>query len=475
MATPSTNIITALGANDIDTKTLTTNLVDAVRAPRQKLIDNSKKQVDVAISTTALLKSAISTLQSTASQLGSVDNLNKLQISNSEAGSVGVAAGGYGAAIPGNYTVNVTQLAKAQRTVSKLGFPNSSYKFDADFTVSVGSASGVKTLVIKKDQTITDLVYAINGSKSGVTARLLNTGESANPYKILLQGATGSGNDFTVNDNAAISDGVGGSSTIFDFADTSLTTQAAQNAEFELNGIKMVRPTNTVVDAIDGLTLQLSRKTLTAAQIDVAYDASQVTDAVANFVESFNYVTDIIVRATGQAKVGDDIAGTLQNNSTVRSIRNSLRGKITGISSTPGASVTNWADLGVELDRNGVLQFDKTTFVRKYTSAPQDAIKAISNNAKSPYLASGEKSGLSGDVAVTAYRILKSGGLIPAMTTSNDGQSAKITERQSKLDDDMAKLTAQYEKQFASLNAVLANFKSTQQRLSSMLNTNKSN
>jgi len=475
MVTSTTNVINALGATDVDTKTLTTNLVDAVRAPRQKLIDNTKKKVDVAISTTGLLKSAINALQTTATQLGSVENLNKLQITNSESGSIGVTPGGVGAAIPGNYTVSVTQVAKAQRTVSKIGFPSSSYQFGSDFTLNIGSPASPKAVEIKKDQTVTDLIYAINASDSGVTARLVNTGNSENPYKILLQGKPGEANNFTVTDTAVVSDGDSGLSTIFDIAASELTTQTAQNAIFELNGIRMIRSSNTVTDAIDGLTLQLSRATTSSAQIDVAYDATQVTDYVSNFVEAFNYVTDIIVRATGQPKVGDDISGTLQNNSTVRSIRNSLRSKLIGLSSTPGTVVTNWSDLGVSLDRNGVLQFDKAIFLRKYTSAPQDSIKAISNNASSPYLYSGAKSGLAGDVAIAAYRTLKSGGLLPSMETSNGEQSSKIDKQQSKLHDDISKLTAQYEKQFTAMNAVLANFKSTQQRLASMLNTNKNN
>ncbi|NBW88552.1 MAG: hypothetical protein EBR51_01320 [Gammaproteobacteria bacterium] len=122
MATVSTNIINTLGASDLDTKTLTTNLVEAVKAPRQKLIDTNKKKADVAVSTTAMLKNALSVLQSSATDLGSIGNLNKLQISNSDSSSVSVSSGGYGAAIPGNYSVNVTKLAKAQRTVSTQGF-----------------------------------------------------------------------------------------------------------------------------------------------------------------------------------------------------------------------------------------------------------------------------------------------------------------------------------------------------------------
>lgn len=475
MATTSTNIINSLGATDVDTKTLTTNLVDAVRAPRQQMIDSSKKKVDVAISTTALLKSAISTLQTTATQLGSVGNLNKLQIVNSDAGSVAASAGGYGSAIPGNYSVKVTQLAQAQRTVSKTGFTSGAYKFTTAFTLSVGAAGLPKSITVPANSSVTDLIYQINASGSGVTARLLNTGSGSTPYKILLQGKTGKENEFTVSDTAALDDGAGGVSSIFDIADATLTKQSAQDAKFELNGIEMVRPTNTIDNAIDGLNLQLSRETASAVQLDVSYDPTQITDYVSNFVEAFNYVTDIVVRSTGQPKTGDDISGTLQNNSTARSMRNALRGKLTTASSSPGNLVTNWSDLGVSLDRYGVLQFDKAAFAKKFGAAPQDAIKAISNNASTPYLYSGQSSGLAGDVAITAYRLLKDGGLVPSMTTSYDNQLSKITDRQSKLDDDMAKLTTQYEKQFTSLNAVLANFKSTQQRLSSMLSTNKSN
>ena len=35
----ATNVITALGAADIDTKELVTNLVNATKEPRQKIID----------------------------------------------------------------------------------------------------------------------------------------------------------------------------------------------------------------------------------------------------------------------------------------------------------------------------------------------------------------------------------------------------------------------------------------------------
>jgi flagellar capping protein FliD len=68
----STNIITSLGAADLDTKKLVSDLVTAVREPRQKLIDEAKKKAEVAISSVALLKSALSAFQDAATELGSV-------------------------------------------------------------------------------------------------------------------------------------------------------------------------------------------------------------------------------------------------------------------------------------------------------------------------------------------------------------------------------------------------------------------
>jgi len=479
MATVSTNIINTLGATDLDTKTLTTNLVDAVKAPRQKLIDTNKKKADVAVSTTALLKSALSTLQAAATELGSIGNLNKLNITNSDSSSVSAVSGGYGAAIPGNYSLKVKTLAAAQRTVSGKTFTSATddtaaTAFNLNLTTGTGASAVSKTIQIKSGMNANQIVSAINSSGSDVSARLVNTGGTPAQYKILLQGKTGLANSFTVAEMSLDDPPVTMATQIFDASQANI--QPSADATFDLNGIPMTRASNTVADAVDGLSFQLSKVNATAAQIDVAYDSTQVVSNVTNFVQAYNYVNDIIVRATGPAKSGDDVAGTLQNDSTARSIRNTLRGKLTSPLSYARGNIKSWVEMGVALDRDGVLQFDQTAFNKKFSSAPQDAIVAISNNASAPYVYSGGDSGLAGDIAVKAYGLLKTGGSIASMTTSYEDKSKKIADQQTKLDADMTKLSAQYEKQFSALNSVLANFKSTQTRLAAMLNTNnKSN
>ncbi|MGA1424861.1 MAG: flagellar cap protein FliD N-terminal domain-containing protein, partial [Steroidobacteraceae bacterium] len=88
-----TNVIKTLGAADLDTKQLTVDLVNAIKEPRQALIDREKTKAETAISNTALLKSALSTLKDTAAELASVSKLNKLSLSSSNTAAVGLSAG----------------------------------------------------------------------------------------------------------------------------------------------------------------------------------------------------------------------------------------------------------------------------------------------------------------------------------------------------------------------------------------------
>jgi len=115
------NVLTSLGAADLDTKQLVTDLVNAVKEPRQKQIDESKKKAEVAVSSIGLLKSALTSLQTAATELGSVGKLNKLSISNSNTGAVVAEAGSTSIAMPGNHSLAVTQLAQAKR-MSSVGF-----------------------------------------------------------------------------------------------------------------------------------------------------------------------------------------------------------------------------------------------------------------------------------------------------------------------------------------------------------------
>jgi len=68
--------------------------------------------------------------------------------------------------------------------------------------------------------------------------------------------------------------------------------------------------------------------------------------------------------------------------------------------------------------------------------------------------------------------MLKSTGVVKAMTDGFDNRKVLVETKQSKLDAYIERIQEQYDKQFSALNATLANFKSTSERLKSSFNQN---
>ncbi len=473
-----TNVIKTLGAADLDTKQLTVDLVNAIKEPRQALIDREKTKVEVAISNTALLKSALSALKDTAAELASVSKLNKLDLSSSNTAVVGLSAGtGAKAAREGTYTMTVEAMARPQRSVSVPGYSaGTSVITSTENMTMVITLDGVtKNIAITKDvTTATGLISAINQEKIGVTARLVNTADgSTTPFKVVLEGPQGAENNFSLSFKDAAQNPI---SSPPSFSSATVNGgQTSSDAVFVMNGLRIQRPSNNVTDVIDGITLNLRQVSTTPINLTVAYDASALTTAVGNFVESYNLLTEFIVRATGPNIKDDEIAGSLRGDSAVKSIRNNIRTKLTSESTGAAGQISHWSSLGVSLDRNGVLEFDSSKFVAAFQKAPEDAIKALSNNADSPYYFSGSPSGLAGDLAVAAHQYLSSTGVVSRVTQSYESKLEMVEAKQLKLDEYIERVSAQYERQFAALNAVLAGFKDTQERLKSSLNFNNDN
>jgi len=515
------NVLTSLGAADLDTKQLVSDLVNAVKEPRQLQIDSSKKKAEVAVSSLAMLKNALTNLQTAATDLGSVGELNRLSITNSNSSAVVAEAGSDSIAVPGNHTLTITQLAQAKR-VASVGFAASTTVVsDSAFVVTLEAG---KPITIAAGTTVAGMVAAINGAGGAVTARLVNTGVGSTPYNIVLEGASGAANTFTAVDTAATGaptgfaasvstidmssvaglrvgsaiSGVGiaagttitaidtvnktitlsaattmASSGAYTFSLFPQTLQSAQDASFTLNGMAMTRSSNVVTDALDGVTLKLNSVTGSAVQLGVSFNATDISAAAQRFVDAYNVLTEFITTATGPVIKDNDLSGTLQNDTSVRALKATLRSKLTARSSSASGNATHWSVLGISLDREGVLQLDAAKFKSTFEKNPTDVVKALSNNASEPYIYSGSASGLAGDMAIAAYGMVRSTGVLADVTKSYEGKLSRLETEQSKLDKQIEAITARYERQFSALNAVLAEFKATSKRLDSTFNQNK--
>lgn len=467
-----TNVITSLGASDIDTKELTANLVKATKEPRQKLIDAEKKRAQVGISSAALLKNGLAALQVAATEIASAPKLNQLQVTSTNASAISASSNPNKTADAGNYFITVEALAAPKRLMASFA---TNYVTSSSVTLTLTGVVGTKAgadpnISVGVGKTPTDIVSAINewvkanAPDSGLSATLLNTGKETNPTNIVLQSASGATNN-----------GLQITSTAPELDFTQLTP--ATNARFTVNGIAMERASNQISDVASGLSLEFNSLSAAPVVITAKPDPSPIVQNIQNFVDTYNTVADFLKKATGPKVEGDDVAGSLQNDSSARGVLARLRSIITAPFSELGTkpvSVTHWSSLGVEFDRNGVLQFQKQSkCIAAFAKSPQDVVIALSNGAPSPYLSSKLPSGLAGDVARVSYEMLSSAdGVLPAMSKSYQDKLSRADKKQESLDAYVARITASYEKQFSAMNSALASFKSTQSQLTNAMNLN---
>lgn len=464
-----TNLLTTLGAATLDTKKLVSDLVAATRDPQQAQIDKKRAGVQASISTLAQFKSVLGELRARATDIGTLGGLNRLQISNSAPAAVTITSGGQGVAATANHTIQVTTVAAAQRRVSTATYalPTSSVvTSQSTFTVTLANGT-TKSVSLAAGTSLSAAASAINAANLSVTARVINTGAASNPYQLVLEGATGASNAFsaalTTDATQAVVEGFSNS------------LQPAQDATLTVDGMTLTRTGNVLTDVLPGLTLKLSSPTQTDVAVGVSFDASAVAASVQSFVDTYNVASQFITKALGPPVNGDPVAGSLAGNSVVRTLRDSLRGLITKVSSAPAATVKSWMDFGVSLDKTGVLQFDTTRFNTRFDASPEQVIQALSANLTEPADYSGDASGLAGDIAVKIFGLTRATGALTDLGASYQANATAIAQSQLRLDKSIAALQARYDTQFNALNAVLSNFKSTQDSLKGLLNLNQNN
>ncbi len=466
----TTNIIKSMGASDIDTKELTANLVAATKAPRQKLIDAEKTKADVAISNIALLKNGLSSLQQAATAIASSSKLRASQVTSSDSTIVRASQLPTTTAKTGDYSLEVDALAAPRRlksTAMASGFTTSEEMRLTLGIPGVTVAAGSEDIVVGAGRSPAQIVTAINewikvnAAGSGVQASLLNTGAGA-PLTIVVQGRSGVENAITLASDKPAQLGF-----------TELTPAA--NARFKVNGLTIERPSNTVTDAIEGLSLDLRSITQNAVTVSTKPDPTAVLENVRTFIETYNVVSDFLRKATGPKVKDDPVAGSLQNDSSARSIISRLRSTVMAEYTEKPSAVTRLSALGISFDRNGSLTLaDESRFTKAFEEMPEDVIKLLSNDAPSPYISSGLKSGIAGDIAVISYQMASSArGTLPTIAKGYEDILARVTKKQADLDRYVERITANYENQFTALNSALAAFKSTSAQLEKSLNPSK--
>jgi flagellar hook-associated protein 2 len=158
-----------------------------------------------------------------------------------------------------------------------------------------------------------------------------------------------------------------------------LQSKQASDAIFSVDGLTFTRSSNTVTDALPGVTLQLTSAggaTGPTETLSIENDTDATKANLQAFVDAYNGVMQLVQKQLNVTEATDR-ASTLAGDPVVRMLQQSLQ-KL-GSSIVGSSSVRSLADLGLATQRDGTLSIDSTTLAAAIGRDPNAVNKIFSD------------------------------------------------------------------------------------------------
>lgn len=375
------NVITGTSSGGIDTESLIKALSDAKRLPAVKLEARIKANTDKATAYTELkdiltrFKDAANFLRNPPGVGNATQNVFKYRTADvtsngTTAGSnylgvnaePGVAVSTYDVTVDqlATYNVKLTNtfaLATADTVAAGAGQP-----FNAG-TYNFGAA-GIPVTIAAGD-TLNQIASKINSvsAQSDVTATVIKV--SNGNYRLSLKSLeTGAAQNYTTPVGFAS----GGFVSEIDAVDSQVT----------IDGTTVIRSTNAISDAVNGVTFSLKAVTpLTdTLHVDVQPDTEVTKKAILNFVDAYN---EFKIFSAKQTEIGTDgkpkETAILNNSNTLRSTLSRVSAEVATVVDGLATGVADrLADIGISF--NDFPGDDKTPFVRNVLNVDENKLDA---------------------------------------------------------------------------------------------------
>lgn len=444
---------TSLGiGSGLPLSTLLANLTTAEQSSLTPLT-NKQTEYNAKLSAFGTLKSSLAAFQTAATKLTTSTAFTGLKSSLGTSGIL--SATGSATAVAGSYVVNVKSLAQAQSLVSAgqakqdVAIGTGTISFDFGTVTGYDSTSGTyvsptytatsgstKTVTIDStNNTLTGIRDAINKAGVGVTATIVSDGSST-PYHIQLT-STATGETMAMK--------VSGSSTELQNLvgyDPASTTQAsgvsetmrASNASLTVNGFAVTSTTNTVKEAVQGITFGLVGVGTTT--VTMKTDTDTQTSNINDFVDAYNNLQSTVNTLTSfdaTAKTSSALTG----DGTLRNIQVQLRNAL-NVGGLGDLKTLDAAGISFQLD--GTLKVDDTKLA--------DAVANNPAGLSSLFQGDGTTGGVARAVNTSITAMTSTSGLLTSattgLTTSLSTIADQITAQQARIDATIARYTTQF-------------------------------
>jgi flagellar hook-associated protein 2 len=369
-------------------------------------------------------------------------------------------------AVKGSFTLGVTRLATALTQASGTYASTSTAVLAGGATSATfelrkgGATSGAAITIDATNNTLAGLRDAINAANAGVTASIVDVkGDGTGNQLVLTSSATGAAGRVELVETSAT-----GTAAALDLTSVSLPDAgagfASLDASFTINGLAVTRSTNSVSDAVEGVTFSL--KATGSATVAVGDDTASYKSKIGAFVDAYNAVQDMIAshyKLDGEGKP----TGVLAGDAILRTVRDQLREAAGTTLAGNGGALSGLAEIGITRGADGKLVVDHAKLndklqssladVRALWAGKTDTDVGLANRLAASFDA------LSDDVS----------GTIQSAITSYKSSIASIDKSIAAQQDRLDALRASLTRQFAAADAAIGQLNGQASSLTNML------
>jgi len=437
---------TGIGSG-LDIRSIVSQLMEIERQPLERL-QRKQSLLEAQISAYGQLSSTLSNFQTAMEKLSSVSALKVFNGTSSNADVVNVTPSSD--ADLGSFGIEVVRLAENHKMASKEVLGSDTFggrrRNDA-LNIQVGSdAANTISVDLSTAKTLSEIRTAINEDPNnpGVTATIIN-GDNNRQKLILTADDSGADNALSLSTSGRVRLSDFDFQTVNDIGgDTSLL-----DAELNVDGYNITRPSNNISDVISGVTLNLvSADPGNTHNVSIERDLAAVQEAVQAFADAFNEL---------RASIKTLRSGELEADSSLLSIER----QVLSVLNNPavGGSYGVLFEVGLSIQKDGTMSLDNS----KLEAAMQADFDGVAQ------LFAAEGQGFANRLETLADSWLASGGLI---ASRQDGLKARVDDlldRQIAFERNLEIVESRYLAQFTALDALVGQLQGTGQFLTNQL------
>ena len=432
------------------------------------------------IGSISTLKTDLNALYTSAKALaaiGSSSPISTFAVDSSDSTVVDATASS-NASVGSHSIDSVTRLAKADTLLS-------GQFMSADTSMATALGAGDKTFAINgvqvsvtlagtetNAQVLAAIATAVN-STTGITvaASVLNI-DGTHAELALTSRSTGFANRISsvAEGNSTLAgllgyggvtftDAVGGASrTVASPAQAGFQQGFAENldAQFSLDGVTMTRGTNSVTDAVAGLTIKLKNASATPQTLTITADNTAIESTINDFITKYNAVVNYLASNTSVSSTGT--RGTFADDSNVNGLATDLRSiLLQPVASVAAGAPSLLSAVGITTNDDGTLSLSDTSTLESVLATNPRQVSDLFNSTN----------GVAGALAAKLKPYVSYGGTLDTETKTTNLQIKDIGDRITTLNARIDVQVAAYKKQFMAIQNLLNQATEAQQVVAS--------